>query len=151
MQFLEEEIVLITQDVWQSILEMNVERSVVNVLPPNHLGTLAGCVQITGAWEGTMVLHCSTALARLAASRMFGIGVEDVTTSEAQETLGELTNMIGGNLKALLPEPCYLSLPTVVEGTDYTLRVPGSRQVSEVTFACDNEPLVVRLLQRDGT
>jgi hypothetical protein len=32
-----------------------------------------------------------------------------------RDVAGEVANMIGGNLKALLPEPCRLSLPKVTK------------------------------------
>jgi len=59
-----------------------------------------------------------------------------------------LANMVGGNVKALLPEPCRISLPAVADGMDYRLSVPGARPVTAVTWTCGGEPLMVRLLKR---
>ena len=42
-----------------------------------------------------------------------------------------------------------LSLPAVVQGMDYAVRVPGSHQVGRYEFACEGEPLVVTILQAD--
>jgi hypothetical protein len=56
--------------------------------------------------------------------------------------------MTGGNLKSLLPEPCRLSLPTVVEGIDLSTRLHGGEQVTCVSFECGGAPLVVRLLRK---
>ena len=58
--------------------------------------------------------------------------------------------MIGGNIKALFSEPSSLSLPAMVEGKDYNLRVPGTCEVSRLIFNCEQWPFVVTLLQRES-
>lgn len=112
--------------------------------------TLAGCVQIMGSWQGTVALLCPMPLARKASAIMFGVEEETAGTEEIQDALGELANMTGGNIKSLLPEPCYLSLPAVAV-TDYGLRIPGSELVTEVTFQCQGYQFVVSLLKRVDT
>ena len=77
---------------------------------------------------------------------ILGLGV--IEAQQVQDAMGELTNMTGGNVKALLPEGCRLSLPTVVEGSAYTARVPGSELVTSVGFKCQGSPVVVRLLKK---
>jgi CheY-specific phosphatase CheX len=148
MQFLENEIAEVTQSVWSTVVGVSVHRRVAPEAEAGTGRTLEGSVQITGAWEGAVALSCSATLARKAAATMFGLVPEAASTTDTQDAIGELTNMTGGNIKSLLPEPCRLSLPTVVEGTDYTLRVPGSRLVSEVAFECDGQSLIVRLVQK---
>ena len=72
----------------------------------------------------------------------------ELTTADLHDALGELTNMTGGNLKALLPEPCTLGLPVVVEGVDYRFRLPGSAPVRRSAFRVGDEPIVVTVLER---
>jgi len=149
MQFLEEEISQVTSTIWESVLGIGLIRR-----PdlPTALGrVVSGCVQFTGAWEGACVIECSADFARSAAGTMFGIEPSAATVADTQDAIGELANMTGGNVKSLLPEPCRLSLPTVVEGTDYTTRVPGSELVTTVAFDCDGGALVVRLLKKTVT
>jgi hypothetical protein len=45
--------------------------------------------------------------------------------------------MIGGNLKAMLPRGVALSMPSVVEGSDYSLRVCGGNNFSRTTFSSE--------------
>src|SRR5262245_9205552 len=111
--------------------------------------TLTGCVQITGAWEGAVILHCPSPLARKAAAIMFEMDAEAASDDEVKDALGELTNMIGGNVKAQLRQPSRLSLPSVTEGADYSVTVPGSRPLTKVTFDCDGQVMSVTLLIRD--
>ena len=56
---------------------------------------------------------------------MFGSAPDVVTDAEVVDALGELTNMIGGNVKSLLPAPSQLSLPMVSDSV-WPTTVPGS-------------------------
>lgn len=110
---------------------------------------VTGVVQITGAWQGSVMLDCSADLAHQSADLMFGVDPGSSSPEEVRDAVGELVNMIAGNIKALLPEPTQLSLPTVVEGRDYQLTIPGSSMVNFATFLTDGKPLQVKVLHRE--
>ena len=94
-------------------------------------------------------MSCPAELAREVASVMFGVEPADVSASELSDAIGELANMTGGNLKALLPELTMLSLPSVTEGTDYSVRIPGARLVTAIAFEVLGKAVVVSLLRSD--
>lgn len=146
---MENEICQITESIWGSVLGVAVQRCALAEIPAKQEHTLAGCVQITGAWEGAVAVHCAVGLARQIAALMFSMDPASASIEELQDALGELVNMTGGNVKPLLAEPCYLSLPTVVEGNNYTLRIPGSALVSQVAFECQGHPFLVTLLKKE--
>jgi len=154
MPQLEESIQGIVSTVWESVLGLQVEpeESVAAFsqydgdTPATH--TYAGVVQISGAWDGAVTVQCSARAARHAAQIMFGLTDDNVSVSDLQDALGELTNMTGGNIKALLPETCYLGLPVVVEGADYRFRLPGSAPVRRSMFRAGEELIVVTMLER---
>jgi CheY-specific phosphatase CheX len=56
--------------------------------------------------------------------------VDDVV----RDVLGELANMIGGNLKCVLTRGIRLSMPAVVDGSDYSLRVCGAEIRQRIAF-----------------
>ena len=146
----EPELTEITERVWASLVELPlIPRQPGQPGPAAGFSrTFTGCVQITGAWEGAVTVHCSEALAKVLTASMFMVDPEDTTPEEVGDALGELANMVGGNVKALLPEPCRISLPAVADGMDYRLSVPGARPLTAVTWTCLGEPLMVRLLER---
>lgn len=143
----ENEINQLTTSIWESMLHLTVEPE--NAPLPEGQRTIQAVVQITGAWRGAVTLSCGAPLASTAAGIMFGVGDADASTADMQDAVGELANMIGGNVKGLLPEACHLSLPSVVEGSDYTVRVPGSRLVTRVPLRCGKHPLNVSLLESE--
>jgi chemotaxis protein CheX len=148
MQVADSEISLLTETIWRSVLGLDVQRAGETARAPGSERYLTGCVQITGSWEGTVTLDCSASLARVVAGIMFGVSPERAESVEIQDALGEMTNMTGGNIKNLLPSPSLLSLPSVTEGVDYTVTVPGARLLSQVVFECQGEPFRVSLLER---
>ncbi len=147
MQFLENEICLITEGVWNDLLGMGVNH-IAEAEAQNGGGkTLTGSVRIKGAWQGEVRLQCSAELARRAAVVMFRVELEKVAPAQVQDAVGELTNMTGGNLKALLPPPCQISLPTVTEETNGKPPASGGQLRSRVFFQCQNQPFSVTLLE----
>jgi chemotaxis protein CheX len=79
-------------------------------------------------------------------------GDGDPADDEVCDAFGELTNMVAGNIKALLPAPSSISLPTVAFGSHYDLIVVGTEPVQTAAFTTTAGgralPLVVSLLQR---
>ncbi len=99
-------------------------------------------VRISGAWEGMVAVRFSPGLAAVATEALIGFGPGQATQDDVDDVLRELADMIGGNVKALLPEPSKLSLPTVgaAEVGHH------ERLLSELAFACEGEPLAVALV-----
>ena len=141
-----EQITEIAQEVWESFLGLT--------LLPHPLGSdapaltgphLTGCVAVSGEWNGSVFLACDGELAAAAAEAMFAAEPGSLSSDEVSDALGELTNMIGGNIKSLLPAPSRLSVPSVAEGESYTVRVPGARLLEQVVLVCSAGPLHIAL------
>jgi chemotaxis protein CheX len=138
----DEQIVGITQDVWSSFTGRPVEAAPGEAALDGGDVTV-GRVEVTGGWRGWVLLACPTRLARTAAAAMFDRPAETLTDDEVADALGELTNMIGGNVKSLLPGPSRLSMPAVTVGASATGPPPGAVLVNAVSLACDGLPLAV--------
>lgn len=131
----------IAQDVWGSFLDMQLEPA------PDTEGfsgrTLTGCVTVSGEWEGSVFLQCPEEHAQAAAEAMFAADPGSLSADEVGDALGELTNMVGGNVKSLLPAPSKLSIPSVAAGEAITVRVPGAVLVDRVVLACAAGPVSI--------
>lgn len=142
---LKDDIVEITASIWETMFALPLEVGSGGVLGTDP--AMTGSVQIDGAWQGAVMLQCPQVLASTLTAVLFrGEGVPVVT--EVRDAMGELTNMLAGNVKALLPAPSRISLPTVAFGADYELAVVGARPVVTVSFTCDSSPFTVTLLER---
>lgn len=147
MNFNPDEIYQLTATIWETAIGLRVEPGSPDSIG-NRARSTAACIQITGAWNGAILLDCPAEVARLAASIMFSNDTNMVTVADLQDAVAELVNMIGGNFKALLPETCYLSLPAVVEGGDYSARVPGSTLLGRVPFTCEGHAMSITVLEK---
>ena len=144
---LNSEIEDIVKSIWSTLVDVPIQRGGED--RPSDDSTVTGIVHIDGAWRGAVLVRCPLALATLMTAAMFQ-GDDDPTDEEVGDALGELTNMVAGNVKSLLPSPSAISLPTVAFGKHYEISVVGTRVVAEVAFTSDSHQLVVSVVQRSG-
>lgn len=142
------QILEISQEIWESLLGMEIEGSdeLSNAFADSKR-TVTGFVNIGGAWEGTILLEVSDTLSKAFAAAMLGISSDEVSDQDVADALGELTNMVGGNIKSLLPAPSNLSIPSVAEGSDYSIWAPGTDLLAQVTLRCNGHPMLITVRQ----
>ncbi len=75
---------------------------------------ISSWVEIVGPWNGTVVLTCGRGTAEELSRSLLKEHAPPVLDDEdVQDALGELANVVGGNVKAVLPGPSVLGLPEV--------------------------------------
>jgi chemotaxis protein CheX len=97
-------------------------------------------VSITGSWEGHVVFGCSMAAARTAAAVLLAMGEDELAEADVADAVGELANMIGGNVKSLLPAPSALTLPLVSLG-GAAMHLPSATEAVRLDLAWRGEPV----------
>ena len=137
----------ILEIIWSTQLGFELERGcraegVMN-LPQENLMT--GIVQISGGFAGAVHLICGRSVVKRAAAQMFSVPEDELSDDDLRDALGELTNMVGGNVKTLLPGSEFLSLPTVIEGSDYGVARLDSDIVASTEASYLDKPLRVTL------
>lgn len=78
-----------------------------------------------GLLSGAYVFRCGSRDAMEIASRLTGTAITEVNDT-VKDAIGEMGNMLAGAWKSRIPElaaHCGLSLPAVITGHDYELRV----------------------------
>ena len=79
---------------------------------------LSAWVEIVGPWNGAVVLTCGRATAEELSRCLLAEHAPPVLDKEdVDDALGELANVVGGNVKAVLPGPSVLGLPEVASGS----------------------------------
>jgi chemotaxis protein CheX len=110
---------------------------------------LTSFVQLTGEWNGAVLLECSMRQACQFAGRILSMDPPDAVDDDVRDVLGELANMIGGNLKSGLPMGVRLSMPTVMDGSDFSLHICGSQVQERLAFECADGHFWVTVLSTD--
>jgi chemotaxis protein CheX len=137
------EVRALVESIWATVLGWEAEPA---EAPETEGELLIGSVRISGAWEGEVRLGCPAELARQASGAMLGLPPEVVAAADVADALGELTNILGGNLKALLPGANALGLPSVVEGPGPA----GGEALVQAAFRCRQGPFWVSVEARPG-
>jgi len=97
---------------------------------------LTAAVYLSGNWNGAVLLECDHRQACLIAGRFLSEDPPDMVNDLVRDVLGELANMIGGNLKCVLARGIELSMPSVVDGGDYCLRILGAEVLERLALEC---------------
>jgi len=139
-----DDILVITQNVCTTMLELAVVLAEA-CAPPADPDGVCGCIEISGRWKGTVTVQATGQFASLAASRMLAMEPDQVVWIDCHDAIAELTNMIGGNIKSLVPGPSKLSLPSVTVGNH---AVAGNRLRTPVRMSAVTE-LTVSLYCHD--
>ena len=102
----------IADEVWPSLVGDGEAFVPVPVPPPAEL--LSAWVDITGPWTGSVVVTCAPATAAaLTESVLMTRPPEVVDDEDVADALGELANVLGGNIKSVLPGDSRLGLPQI--------------------------------------
>lgn len=70
-------------------------------------------VRFSGSWDGSMTIECTLPLAFVFTANFMSLRRPEEVNEDVSDVIGELTNTIAGNFKALLPSGCVMSIPTV--------------------------------------
>jgi CheY-specific phosphatase CheX len=122
----------IVLDVFDEMLGYQVEQSLESRALESDMVTAA--IFFGGAWKGAAMLECSPAQAFFFTAQLMKIAEPVSMDDDVRDSVGEIINMIGGNLKSVLPGGVGLSLPSVVEGADSAYRICGANLKERLSF-----------------
>lgn len=107
---------------------------------------LTAAVYSEGEWEGAVLLECNCEQASQFTGSLLGIDPPEEFNDDVRDAIGELANMIGGNIKSVIAPEDRLSLPSVVHGKNYEVCICGSEVNKRVGFRFDGGPFWITIL-----
>jgi chemotaxis protein CheX len=143
----EDDLAEMVAQVWESYLDPEGVSPLIPTYDENQPSEVHSSVSITGSWAGHVVYACSIQAARRAAAAFLAMEPDEVSQEDLEDVLGELANIVGGNVKAMLPPGALLSLPQVVLAPESTARFPNTERISGVYGTWDGEPVSVSMWQ----
>jgi chemotaxis protein CheX len=106
-------------------------------------------VHLSGDWNGAVLIECDRGQACRFAGRFLSMDPPESLDDDSRDVLGELANMIGGNLKSILTPGIRLSMPSVVDGSSFHMRVCGGAVTLRLTFQCEEGTFWVTVVTMD--
>ncbi len=102
--------------------------------PVSSDDAMCASISIHGPWSATLLLFCHRDVAYASTAAVLGMELAEVAEPDVLDIMGELANIIGGNLKGAVSDDnggWKLSLPVVSDGMQ---TVPGSKLTTEIGF-----------------
>jgi len=118
--------------VFITMLGLDVSPSETSWRPAEDL--LTSYVQVTGDWTGAILLECTGRQARRFAGLILSIEPPDTVNDDVRDVLGELANVIGGNMKCGMSIASRLSMPAVIEGGESDMQFFQTRNRERLAF-----------------
>ena len=144
LELLPSELAQIVESVFEAMISLEVTQGG----PPWFADgdRLTAAVHLTGDWNGAVLFECDRGQACRFAGRFLSMDPPETVDNVVRDVLGELANMIGGNMKCVLTRGIRLSMPSVVDGSDYSLRVCGAVVSDRIAFNSAEGPFWVTIL-----
>jgi flagellar motor switch protein FliN len=106
-----------------------------------------GSVSFAGDATGMVSIHAGDSFSREMAAEMLGMEVEEIEgEEEIRDMLGEMGNIVGGNLKSAFTDAglmCALSTPSFTSGTDFTIEALNMEKYERFAFHCGKNIIFV--------
>jgi chemotaxis protein CheX len=129
------------EGVFDTMLSMEASVSQADGSPGLSGERIVGTVSFAGQVMGNISLQIGIPFARRVAAAMLGMEDTEIESQEeVNDVIGELSNMIGGDLKSRLCDaglPCQLSIPSITSGSDFKIESRG--WVRSERFVCANQ------------
>ncbi|WP_083453618.1 flagellar motor switch protein FliN [Desulfatitalea tepidiphila] len=110
---------------------------------------LVGAVHFAGEVVGTMSLHVSQEFASLMTTAMLGIDESEIDgVEEIKDVLGELANIISGNLKSDFLDSdlaCVISTPSITRGSDFKIEASKMGDLNRWIFRHKKHEIIVEI------
>jgi flagellar motor switch protein FliN/FliY len=114
---------------------------------------MVGTIHFGGEIVGLMSFHLSNPFAREVTAAMLGMNPDEtVDDEEVKDVIGELSNIVAGNLKTEFLDAdltCVISTPSITAGSDFKIDPTDIAPPLKLTFRHDDEFVLVELYAKE--
>lgn len=109
--------------------------------------SVSGVIGLAGSCQGMLAIHTPDAVAKAITSSFLGMDVDEVD-EDVTDAIGELANMLAGNIKMVLDEAgkdVTVSIPSCIHGEEYSMDCVADADWVVVPFTVDSGEFLVEL------
>lgn len=143
-----EKIIESTIEIFTTMVMMDVS---VDGAPLESSGTLSdaitGMIGLAGTHKGVLAIHIPNNVAIAITSSFLGMDVDSIN-DDVRDAVGELANMLGGNVKTILSQngrDIDLSLPSTIAGHEYGFQAATDVDIVILPFKTEHGRFLVEL------
>ena len=112
--------------------------------------SISGLVGLAGSIKGMLAIHLPNPAAIAVTTAFLGMEVDEIN-DDVRDAIGELANMLAGNVKSVLDpkgSDVKLSMPSVVHGEEYAIDCLAQAESITVPFGLNGATFIVELQLR---
>jgi flagellar motor switch protein FliN/FliY len=125
-------------ETFDAMMTMNLEAVQEEAIPDLDDSRMVGLIHFGGEVVGTMSLSLSEVFAQTVACAMLGIESEEIKSkAEINDVLGELANIVAGNLKTEFLDAglsCAISTASITSGSNFKIDPVRHRTTAKLFF-----------------
>ena len=109
--------------------------------------TITGMIGLAGTHKGALAIHIPNRVAIAITSSFLGMDVDEIN-DDVRDAVGELANMLGGNVKTILTQngrDIDLSLPSTIAGHEYNFKATNDVELVILPFKTETGVFLVEL------
>ena len=130
----------IVGELWSTVFGMGINPT---APAPFDGRVITATVSMTGDCAASVVVRCGDQLAEQLAAKALGLDESALVADDLHDTVGEVANILAGNVKAMLDGEFVLSLPAVSDGTAEPIEVGRDHVVGDDHFVCNGGHLAI--------
>jgi chemotaxis protein CheX len=142
------------EDVFETMLSMTVSRIPAGDVVTGGHPLIVGTVSLAGSILGNVNVHLNKKFAWTITAAMLEMTVADIDgDDEVHDVIGEVCNMVGGNLKSRLCDAgfvCELSIPSITAGSDFRIESKGWQRHERFGFQNHEDSALVEVFMKNG-
>ncbi len=117
--------------------------------PPDKALTdsISGIIGLAGTHKGVLAIHLPHKVAMAITGSFLGMEVDEINT-DVEDAVGELANMLGGNVKSILSangRDISLSMPTTISGKQYDFQPTKDADSLIISCVCEAGGFIIEL------
>ena len=141
-------------DVFDSMLSMKVENVATGQTDNLNGSRIVGTVSFAGKVLGNLNLHVDQQFAVEMTAAMLGMETAEIDgDEEVHDVIGEVCNMIGGDLKSRMCDfglTCELAIPSITRGKEFRIEPQGWDRSEEFGFSSIQHTARVEVFMKLG-
>jgi CheY-specific phosphatase CheX len=151
---LKEYIANAVRHVFDTMLSMEVETVDAPSIANQNGNRIVGSIGFAGVVMGQLNLHVEEAFARRMTAAMLDMPIDEIEgNEEIHDVVGELCNMICGDLKSRLCDAgltCELSIPSITSGKEFMIEPRGWARSERYGFHNNQHTALVEIFMKSG-
>jgi flagellar motor switch protein FliN len=136
-------------ELFDTMLSLEVDLSDREPFKNNEDFRVMGAVDFAGGVHGSIQFQVSKTFGRMITAGMLGQDLDEIQDIDSvKDVIGEMTNILGGNLKAAFCDTgleCQISTPSLTVGLDFNIEILNMDRYERFAFKLNDHDIVVEV------